>query len=371
MTFTIITHVTHFTKDGNVYAYGPYVREMNIWGEQVGKLVIVAPVKKDGVSEIDLPYDHSRIRILRIPTISLTSFTEILRAMVVSPFIFFQIFRAMLPADHIHLRCPGNIGLMGCMVQVLFPKRSKTAKYAGNWDPKAKQPKSYRIQKWLLANTFWTKNMQALVYGEWSEQSINIKPFFTATYTESMIADIPQRSFLSPFKFLFVGTLSPGKRPLYGVKIVEVLQNKGIGVSLDLYGEGAEREALEAYIRDNELNETVVLHGNQSSEIVEKAYRNSDFLLLPSRSEGWPKAVAEAMFWGCVPLVTKVSCVPWMLGEGERGILLEADLNKDITQIVTAISNISRLGDMRKSAQKWSQQYTLDYFEAEMKMLLS
>lgn len=370
MTFAIITHVTHFTKDGSLYAYGPYVREMNIWAKHVSNLVIVAPLKKDGFSEIDMPYDHSQLRILRVPTISLTSFTEIVRALVLSPFIFLQIFRAMLLADHIHLRCPGNIGLMGCIVQVLFPKRSKTAKYAGNWDPDAKQPKSYRIQKRLLSNTFWTKNMQALVYGVWPDQSKNIKPFFTATYTESMIADIPQRQFSPPFTFLFVGTLSPGKRPMYCVKIIEALLNNGIDVSLDIYGEGTEREALESYIQDKELRENVVLHGNQSLDIVEKAYMNSDLLLLPSKSEGWPKVVAEAMFWGCVPLVTKVSCVPWMLGQGKRGVLLEADLDEDIDQIKTTISDTNKLREICEEGKKWSHQYTLDYFEAEIKMLL-
>ena len=370
MTLAIITHVTHYSKDGSLYAYGPYVREMNIWAKQVSQIVIVAPLKMEGVSEIDLPYDHSRIRILRIPRISLTSFTEILRAMVLSPFIFLQIFRAMLLADHIHLRCPGNVGLFGCLVQVLFPNKTKTAKYAGNWDPKAKQPVSYRFQKWLLSNIFWTKNMQALVYGEWPDRSNNIKPFFTATYEKRMAVHITHRYFSSPFKFLFVGTLSHGKRPLYCIQLIEALQTKGMEVSMDLYGEGGEREALEAYIHDKELSDIVVLHGNQSSEIVEKAYNNSDFLLLPSKSEGWPKAVAEAMFWGCIPLVTKVSCVPWMLGEGRRGVLLQADLDKDIARIEAAMLDTKKLTETSMEAQKWSQQYTLDFFEAEIKKLL-
>jgi len=158
---------------------------------------------------------------------------------------------------------------------------------------------------------------------------------------------------------------------LYCIQLVEVLRNKGIEVSLDIYGEGTEREALEVYIQDKELNDTVVLHGNQSSEILEKVYANSDLLLLPSKSEGWPKAVAEAMYWGCIPLVTRISCVPWMLGEGKRGVLLEASLDKDITQVEATILNSNKLWEMSMDAQKWSHQYTLDYFEAEIKALLS
>ena len=70
------------------------------------------------------------------------------------------------------------MGLIGAIVNILFPNKQKTAKYAGNWDPKSKQPWSYRLQKWILSNTFLTKNMQVLVYGEWPNQTKNIKPFF-------------------------------------------------------------------------------------------------------------------------------------------------------------------------------------------------
>ncbi len=103
------------------------------------------------------------------------------------PIIIITIFKSCKKADHIHLRCPGNIGLLGCFVQIFFPKKIKTAKYAGNWDPQSKQPVSYKIQKFLLKNTILTKNMQTLVYGKWKNQSKNIKPFFTASFSDSEI----------------------------------------------------------------------------------------------------------------------------------------------------------------------------------------
>lgn len=80
--------------------------------------------------------------------------------------------------------------MLGCLVQIFFPKKIKTAKYAGNWDPEAKQPLSYRIQRWVLSNTFLTRNIQVLVYGEWKQQTKNIKPFFTATYSKSEIIEL-------------------------------------------------------------------------------------------------------------------------------------------------------------------------------------
>jgi hypothetical protein len=53
--------------------------------------------------------------------------------------------------DHIHLRCPGNMGLIGCFIQMLFPSKTKTAKYAGNWVPNNLGPISYSHGFWVIA----------------------------------------------------------------------------------------------------------------------------------------------------------------------------------------------------------------------------
>ena len=128
------------------------------------------------------------------------------------------------------------------LIQIFFPKKVKTAKYAGNWDPKARQPFTYKLQRWILSNTFLTKNIQVLVYGDWENQTKNIKPFFTATYSESEILNANfriQNKDQESIKFLFVGTLSKGKQPLYAIQIVEELFKKGKNVTLDLFGDGA------------------------------------------------------------------------------------------------------------------------------------
>jgi glycosyltransferase involved in cell wall biosynthesis len=286
----------------------------------------------------------------------------------------------MQQADYIHLRCPGSIGLLGCWVQILFPNKPKTAKYAGNWDPKAKQPWSYRLQKWILSNTFLTRNMQVLVYGEWEGGTKNIKPFFTATYSEADKFPIKPLDLKEKINFVFVGALVSGKNPLYAIQLVEIAYKKGYDVSLDFYGEGSERKALEHYITSNGLEKIVNLKGNQKQKVVTDAYQNSHFVLLPSKSEGWPKALAEGMFWGCVPIATPVSCVPFMLGYGKRGVLLQmtrelcsnwrSNLEQDLQQLEAIITNEIDFEAKRQRASHWSRKYTLDVFESAIKKML-
>jgi glycosyltransferase involved in cell wall biosynthesis len=370
MKFAIITHVPHIIDKSNLSAYAPYVREMNVWSKYSDELIVVAPIQKKKKTVIDCAYNQKNIQFVLIKQINLLGLQEVLNAIFKSPKISLQIFKAMYQADHIHLRCPGNIGLLGCLVQILFPSKPKTAKYAGNWDPKAKQPWSYRLQKWILTNTVLTRNMQVLVYGEWEGSTKNIKPFFTATYSEADKLPIKFLDFKEKMNFIFVGALTSGKNPMYAIQLVEALFKKGNNVFLDLYGEGIERIVLENYITSNGLEKIIKLKGNQNQKVVTEAYQNSHFVILPSQSEGWPKAIAEGMFWGCVPIATSVSCLPFMLDYGDRGLLLHMDLKRDIQELEAIINSEQAFDSKRKKVSEWSRKYTLDVFESAIKKML-
>ena len=436
MKIAIITHVQHIKSENCYFGYAPYVREMNIWLRYVDEVIVVAPWVFEELNPIHIAYEHPKVQFRNVKEFNATSVVSAFKTLWVLPAVFRQIYIAMQQADHIHLRCPGNMGLLAAVVQICFPKKKKTAKYAGNWDPKAKQPFTYKVQRWLLSNTFLTKNMQVLVYGEWPKQTSNIKPFFTATYSakeiqtagltlqneltlqadarsavnafdsaqsdkrvvdsqlslqaESRSAAIAfdsapsdkrvvasqlslqaeARSTLN-YKFIFVGTLSKGKQPLYAMQLVVQLHQKGIKATLDLYGEGVLRIDLQAYINKYDLQEYIVLKGNQTKETLKNAYQNSHFLILPSKSEGWPKAVAEAMFWGCVPVVTPVSCVSYMLNNGKRGLLLTGNMGKDVAALIKLVAQPADYKRKSKAAQEWSQHYTIELFEEEIQKLLT
>jgi glycosyltransferase involved in cell wall biosynthesis len=370
MNLTIITSAPHIKNINQYFAYAPYVHEMNVWGCQVDEIVIVAPLSNKVRSAIDTNYVHGKITLKPVFNFDVTTVKSILKAIFYIPANMFKIFKAMRQADHIHLRCPGNTGLLGCVLQIFFPSKKKTAKYAGNWDPKVKQPWTYKLQKKILQNTFLTRNIQVLIYGAWEGQSENCKSFFTASYYEIEKQDLVVRNIESKINFIFVGALVKGKNPLYAIQLVEGLLNKGSNVGLNLYGEGVERNNLEAYITKNNLTEIISLKGNQDKATVKKGYQQSHFTLLPSKSEGWPKAIAEGMFWGCIPVGTAVSCVPFMLDEGKRGVLLEMNLEKDILQVEAILKDQFVFDNMQENAASWSGKYTLDLFEEEIKKLL-
>lgn len=372
MIFGIITHAIHKIKDGHVYAYEPYVREMNLWGKYVDEIIIIAPVAKEGITSIESVYQHPNIKVMSIPNFDITSVKNLFRALLVIPKICWMIYKVMKQIDHIHLRCPGNVGLLGCLVQILFSSKQKTAKYAGNWDPNSKQPVSYKIQKWILSNTFLTKNCKVLVYGNWENQSKNIIPFFTASYKKNEIEIVKTKNLSSVIKFIYVGAFSVGKQPMLSVKVIEKLSKQGFNVQLNMYGNGDKFTEIHNYIKENSLQNIIVLYGNKPKIEVKQAFKESHFLLFISKSEGWPKVVAEAMFWSCLPISSNVSCVNYMLGNGSRGSVLKPDANIEdiIIEIKRYLNDEKRYQEKVLNATNWSQEYTLDKFEVEIKKKL-
>ena len=370
MKFLIATHVQHAIHHNAYYAYGPYVKEMNLWIKHTDKVIIVAPIKKvSNVDPIDLAYAHQNIRFIAIPSFDFNSTMNSLKAIFAIPIILLKLFGAMFQSTHIHLRCPGNVGLLATFVQLLFPIKKKTAKYAGNWDWNSKQPLTYRIQQLLLRNTILTHNMTALVYGDYADKTKNILPFFTASYHISDIEPVHPKLFQKdiPIKFIFVGTLTANKKPDQALEFILLLNQKKLNTELHFFGDGPMRSAIQLKIEALGLTKQIILHGNISGDALKGAYKSSHFLLLLSDSEGWPKAVAEAMWWGCIPISKPVSCVPWMLDYGNRGLLLSSN---SINETVDLIQNPSNYQLMSEKAKMWAQEYSLEKFEKEISQLI-
>lgn len=371
MKFLIITHVTHKLHEGKIFGYGPYIREMNIWGKYIDELIVLAPIKKETPNPIDLSYSSNNISFIEVPDFNLIGLKNKLLFLIKLPSILWAVCKAMKMADHIHLRCPGNMGLIGAFLQILFPSKKKTAKYAGNWDPAMRKTNTYNLQRYLLANTFLSKNMKVLVYGEWPNQTNNILPFFTASYKQQEILPTQIRLLNGKVKCLYCGYLLKEKRPLQSIKVVEELNKMGIDIELTLLGNGNEYDNLIKYISEKKLDGFIHLLGNVEPGKVKTYMQQSHFLTFYGHdSEGWPKVVAESMFWGCVPLVRSVSCTQFMLGNGERGTIVEDNVESMKNAIIKYLNNQDLYQKTATNAMNWSRQYTLEKFEQEIKNLI-
>ncbi|MGJ5640619.1 glycosyltransferase family 4 protein [Formosa sp. S-31] len=369
MKLAIITLVQHTYQGRKYYGYGPYVREMNLWGKYVDELLVVGIQRPDNIpTGIDSAYDKD-IVFTPVPDFNILTLLGVLKSFFAIPVVFFRICKVMHEADHIHLRCPAHVSLVASVAQIFFPNKPKSTKYAGNWDPNSGQPWTYRLQQAILRNTFLTRNMKVLVYGDWQGETKNIYPFISATYTEDEKVVFKAKDYAQPLIFVFAGMLVPGKRPLLTIQFIEKLNKKGVPAQLELFGDGPLMPELEVYVREHNLESSIFLRGNCDKSEVKAALLKSHFNILLSKSEGWPKAVAEGMFFGCIPVATSVSCVGWMMGHGTRGILVNPELETAVAHFLK-VYKTENLELMALKALQWSQQYTFDRLENDIRQVL-
>jgi hypothetical protein len=100
------------------------------------------------------------------------------------------------------------------------------------WDPKSNNLGRIYFQKWILSNL--TRNIQVLVYGAWEGVPGISNLFFTATYSMRKEALTP-KVLEGIIDFVFVGTFSQEKKPLYAIQLIEKLHHKSMPYVADVW----------------------------------------------------------------------------------------------------------------------------------------
>ena len=121
--------------------------------------------------------------------------------------------------------------------------------------------------------------------------------------------------------------------------IIKNIIDEGYDVTLTILGEGVERNKLEEYIANNNLQDKVFLLG-----FVENPYAimaKHDIFICSSRAEGYSLVIAEAMILGLPIVSTYCSGPNELLNDGEYGVLTENSekaLSQGIKSLITSPS---------------------------------
>jgi teichuronic acid biosynthesis glycosyltransferase TuaC len=146
---------------------------------------------------------------------------------------------------------------------------------------------------------------------------------------------------------LYVGGLVETKGMSELATAAEALLRKYSNLQLVCVGDGPARGRISGLRERLARTNAVVLPGRVAPEEVPLFLQASDFLVLPSYSEGMPQAVLEAMNCGLAVVATRVGGVPEAVVEGETGLLVEA---KSAEQLRDAMERMIRDEPFRASA---------------------
>ncbi|MBW3523408.1 glycosyltransferase [Chryseobacterium sp. NKUCC03_KSP] len=147
-------------------------------------------------------------------------------------------------------------------------------------------------------------------------------------------------------KYVFVGQL------IYR-KGIDNLINAfgGIEISADweltIIGNGELYEEIKSLVKKNKLEENVLILGNKENSQVINTIKASDFLILPSRFDGWGAVVSEALSVG-TKVICSNKCGSAILINKDNGYVYEEDDIDDLKKSIKlslgdAVSNRSEI----------------------------
>lgn len=117
---------------------------------------------------------------------------------------------------------------------------------------------------------------------------------------------------------LFVGRLVEGKRPRDAIAAVDRLREEIPDAHLVVCGDGPLRGKLEEMVTSRGMEGSVTFLGHVAYDEMPAVYRGADALVLPSRAEGLPRTVLEALASGIPAVVSDLEHVaPVVDGVGQ------------------------------------------------------
>lgn len=158
---------------------------------------------------------------------------------------------------------------------------------------------------------------------------------------------------------LGVGRLSAEKGFDYLITAHAISRTECPDLTLVLAGEGAERERLMRQAKDLGTLEHVVFAGSQKE--LSGYYRNALAFILPSRFEGLPNALLEAMAYGCPVISTPLfRAAPEIIEHGHSGLIAKDGTPAALaTEIVELYGNNKRARMLGDNAMKNSKKYSI------------
>lgn len=356
----IISHTQHYTNEkGVIVGWGSTINEVNFLADYWEEVVHVACLHKKKTPLSSLPYTKNNITFIPIPPYGGERIIDKVLIITKIPTIVLQVIKAVKNASEVQLRLPTSMGLFLLPLFSFFISRKFNfwVKYAGNWGQE-KPPLSYELQRfWLKKN--WA-NCKVTINGFWKNQPKHCYSFENPCLN---LADVAlgksiseEKVFDNSFVFTFVGRLESAK----GVDIIiESLQSIPIDkISMvHFIGDGGTTEFYKnktAFLKDK-----VVFHGFLDMVSVHAILSKSHFLLLPSKSEGFPKVIAEAACYGVIPIVSDVGSISHYITT-TNGFIWNLNSKISFAQTMSdAITNTAlQLKVKSQNIQKLSEDFT-------------
>jgi len=159
------------------------------------------------------------------------------------------------------------------------------------------------------------------------------------------------------FRILFVGRLHPVKQVDLLIRAFYHLHKKNPSTDMYILGDGGERQNLLTLTSDLALSDNIHFLGFANQRTVFEMMKQSDVIVLPSKMEGNPRVLIEAMM-NTVPIVaTNVPGIRDMIQHMKTGYLIDHQQPEELAYAIDyMLKNKKDSANMAERAYAYAQQ---------------
>lgn len=344
---------------------GGFPLQMRYLSEIFSRTTLVVPCGQSGsvTGLTSLSGNHLAVEPLSIPL-----GTGIMRKLLFAVWLFkaaATIWKAIRRADAVHAPIPGDVGTIGILFALLQRKRI-FIRHCGNW-----------LQPRTVAERFWKFGMEALAGRKNamlatgggpappSARNSNIEWIFATSLTKKQLIPLKSQPRDRNRPRLIIACRQEERKGTdVVIKSLPRILRAFPNADLTIAGGGSQLDRFKALAGTYGVSENVRFLGQLSQKSVLRLLEESDIFCFPtSASEGFPKAVLEALAAGLPVVTTRVSVLPQLLSYG-GGVLLDApDPEKVADAVIDILSDPERYEEMSKRAIKTAREYTLENWQ--------
>lgn len=166
-----------------------------------------------------------------------------------------------------------------------------------------------------------------------------------------------------------IGRLEQTKGYLRLVKCAKALFDKGYKFTIWIIGQGSEKEKIEQYIKENRLDNTVLLLGFKKNPY--QYLRYCDAFICSSYSEGFSTAATESLVLGKPIFTVDCSGMRELIGDSGCGVIVPNNDDALFVLLENLVSGRIRLEEYGKAAQRRGKDFNLKTRISEIERVFS
>lgn len=353
---------------------GGFVFHMMGVGSLFDEIEVVVPqIPKKSKGEVLFKDEKLTITPIQLPT-NLSGWKRKAFVLLWGLFNFFSLRKKIKEADMVHIPIPSDFGTIG-MLLTKWMGKPMFIRYCGNWLSSKTAAERY-WKRFMIKHT--GKNIVSFATGGGIEhpadENPKIKWIFSSSLLESELAElenkVQEKQQNGVFKIVSVSRQAKGKGTHQTIRAIAELPHENI--QFDVVGDGEDLQYFKQITSDLGIEDRIHFHGKLNNTGVLNVLLQSDLFCFPSESEGFPKAVMEAMACGLPVITNPVSVLPMMVGETKSGVILKNSTHQEIAkELKKLINSPSKQKDFSANALKSVKQYSLENWADFIAMELS